>query len=312
MLRFNNSVFNSIFIWYVARMATNCVGRNGLVRSQIGSVRVASDERHFLEELFHWALDSAHHPVQHKESDSKYALLKKREKRQCLKAYRGLETRVRGLLHRFPQDARLRRVLVTVSEGVSELERKRTGGWVSHQSRDRQHGWYAPKGVMPAIGPRLLLAVCIAKELWPTESPYQLVVKGQGGSQLGNIDALDARTRAVEKQVSRVLTNTEKYPVWGGNRTGDPLVLLRQEVSDFKDWRDNCRVDRTRMTHEEFEAQFEDYMQRIRPTSEEKDLVARILDNFSASRKQSKPGNNSQARICTHFLKFTPEVPPWI
>src|SRR6059058_6565741 len=98
MLRFSNSVFNSIFMWYVARMATNCVRRNGLLRPEIGPPRVASEERLFLEELFHWALDSAHHPVQHKESDSKYDLLKKREKRQRAIAYRGLEIRVRRLL----------------------------------------------------------------------------------------------------------------------------------------------------------------------------------------------------------------------
>ena len=187
-------------------------------------------------------------------------------------------TRFRG------ENPPLRRIAAIISERVSRLSENR--GWVRYVSKDQKNSWYLPKGAQPAMPPRLLLAACIAKALDPTKSPYDLVTKRL------SVNGLSMEKRAVEMQIRRLLANPEKYPVYGAGPTRDPVVLLRQELGDFKIWKEDQRVDRTAMSTAEFDSQFEDYLGRIHPTSEEVELLGRLLDNFRNKPTHPRDGSS--------------------
>ena len=276
MPRLNNSVFNAIrsvlplLIWQdVACMRplirNRRTKRNEHLESRIRSVAVTCD-RPFLRSLFDWLLSPVHFP--------ELASISRNSRKRKLRAYRLLSGRVSGLMKRFPDEkARLMRVSAIISERVSSLSEARS--WVTYVSKDGKHSWYGPKGPQPAMAPRLLLAACIARALDPTKSPYDLVVK-----QLSD-NGHSMERRAVEMQIRRLLDSPKKHPVYGADRTTDDLVvLLRQELLDFKIWKEDQSVDRTKMSIEEFDSQFEDYLGRIHPSSEEVELLSRLLDNF--------------------------------
>ncbi len=99
-------------------------------------------------------------------------------------------------------------------------------------------------------------------------------------------------------QIGRLLANPGKCHVYGAGPTQrDPVVLLRQELFDFKSWKEDQRVDRTKMSTEEFDSQYEDYLGRIHPTSEEMELLRRLLDNFCKTRKPVHAKNGPAATL---------------
>ena len=247
--------------------------RNQHLESRIDSAAVTCD-RSFLESLFHWLLSPAHFP----EVTSRTG-----RRKQTLRAYRLLSGRVKGLMRRFPsENAPLAGVLAIVYERVRKISETR--GWVTYVSKDRKQSWYVPKGSLPAIAPRLLLAACIAKALDSGKAPYDLVVEELSSN------GLHMEKRTVEMQIRRLLANPEKHAVYGAGRATDPVVLLRQELFDFKTWKEDQRVDRTNMSAEEFDSQFEEYLGQIHPTSEELALLHYLLSNFCKTRKPGCTG----------------------
>jgi hypothetical protein len=249
---------------------------NGLPPSQIGSAHVASEDQiPFLKEAFVWALDTTHWPMPLKELP--LSKVKARRRRQLLRAYQLLLGRVTGLRRRFPREEPLKNIAGTISLGIRELRANQ--GEVAYLSKGG-FGWHTRKRTMPAIGPRLLLAVCIAKELWPKRSPYQAAVEQQGYAQDPNPEVVDSHRRAIEKQVFRVLNHPEKYLYIGVGHATDPYVLLKHELFHFKMWREDQREDRSRMSIEEYDRQFYEYLNRIHPTPEEETLLANLLEQF--------------------------------
>lgn len=272
-------------------MAISETHDNGLRQSQIASAHVASEaQRVFLKEVFIWALDPAHWPRSLKESETEIGKARKKQKRQQLRAYQALSGRVAGLRKQFPHDEASIGLSDIISAKMREL--KDGLGWVAYTAKDG-FSWYMRKGAKPAIGSRLLLAVCIAKELWPERSPYQVVLEQLGYAEDANPDVLNNQKRAIEKQVFRVLRHPEKYPICSADRTTDPYVLLKKELLDFKTWREDQRENRAEMSIEEFEAQFDDYLNRIHPTPDEEKLLATILEKFVQ-------GSQNRSRKATH------------
>jgi hypothetical protein len=259
---------------------------NGLRQSQIVSPDVASEAQGvFLKEVFIWVLDPAHWPRSLKESETEIGRARKKQKRQQFRAYQALSERVGDLLQKFPHDKALLGISEIMSARIKEF--RDSFRWVAYTAEDG-YNWFMRRGAKPAIGPRLLLAVCIAKELWPERSPYQVVVEQMGHAQDHNPDVVNNHIRAVEKQVFRVLRQPEKYPVAGADRTRDPYVLLRSELFDFKAWKER-QHERADMTIEEFDQQFDDYMNRIHPTPEEEKLLRTLFEKFAqGSRSRSK------------------------
>jgi len=231
-----------------------------------------------------------------KESENERGKARKKQEHQQFRAYQALSERVEALLQRFPQDKALIGISEIMSARIKEL--RDSLRWVSYTARDG-YSWFMRRGAKPAIGPRLLLAVCIARELWPERSPYQVVVEQIGHTQDENADVVNNHIRAVEKQVFRVLRHPEKYPAFGADRSTDPYVLLRNELFDFKAWkaRQNERAD---MPIEEFDQQFDDYLKRIHPTAEEEQLLRTLLENFvQGSRSWSRQAKRNQLVCAT-------------
>ena len=246
---------------------------SGLQEHRTGPPRVASGQRAFLIEVFCWATDPMRWPTPLKERPR--SEFKKKRKRRQLRAYQSLLERVARLRRDFPQDEPLRRVSSIVSDGINELR-----NWVTYGSRDG-YSWSVQKGgAKPAIGPRLLLAVCIAKTLWPGRSPYQAVAEQLGFGPGTSVDAIENQKRAIEKQIFRVIKSPEKSPVYGAPRTSNVLLLLRQELLDFKIWKEQQREGDAEMSIEEFDAHFNEYLDRIHPTPEEDALLAGLLEQF--------------------------------
>ena len=269
----SKDIFNWALTCYGPSMPTRDRKDNGLLESQNGSGRVASEAQiPFLNELLRWSLDTTHWPVPAKQSANAPW---RRRKRSNLRAYQSLARRIERLLRQFPQDERLRRIAAEMAEAIKDP--KAASQLVSYSSKGG-YSWFIPRGVKPAIGPRLLLAVCIAKELYPARSPYQVVLEESGKIEGKNADAVNCQKRAIEKQIFRVLQHPEKYPVPGGPPTTDPCVLLGHELVDFKIWKEEqAHPD---MSIEEFDRQFNDYLIRIHPTAEEEELLARLVEQF--------------------------------
>jgi hypothetical protein len=263
---------------------------------RIGARQVTSPaECIFLEELFVWLLDQAHWPRTQKEWGNGNRGGHKKQQLQQLRAYKAMLGRVRSLSRQFPHDRAWLDVSEVISRRITELgELTRL---VTYAAKDG-FNWYMPKGVMPAIGPRLLLALCIAKELHPARSPYLVVIEQMGQAQDPNPDIVNNYIRAIQKRGLDVIRQPKKYPVFGGERTSDPVVLLRHELFDFKCWKEQQR-QRPDQTIEEFDAQFGEYMNRIRPTAAEEKLLRTLLKNFvqgthRSTRAKPEPGATSK------------------
>jgi hypothetical protein len=226
-----------------------------------------------------------------KESHNEIREAGKKKKRQQLRAYKALSGRIADLLRQFPQDQALSDISARMSTRINQL---RDGlAWVAYTAKGG-YSWYVRRGVMPAIAPRQLLAVCIAKELWPDRSPYQVVIEQMGYARDEKPEIVNNRIRALEKQVFRVLRHPEKYPVAGGERTSDPYVLLRQELLDFKIWKEHLQ-QRADISIEEFDAHFDEYSNRIHPTPEEEQLLRGLLDRFlRATQSRSRRGSRNE------------------
>lgn len=263
-----------------------------LPQHEIGSAQVTSvTERVFLGEVFAWLLDPTHLPMTQKESDTPMRRAKKNRKRQYLRKCKAILERVNELRREFPDEKTWIDVSETISARIDGLSEEMTR--VTYAARDGS-SWYMSKGIMPAIGPRLLLAVCIAQELWPERSPYQAVVEQMGQAADPNRDAIDSRTRAIRKRALDVLKRPNRYPVYGSPRATDPCVLLRHELFDFKCWKDK-QQERPDQTMEEFDAQFNQYLDRIHPTAAEEKLLRRLLDKFvKETEKRSKKAKGKQ------------------
>lgn len=196
-------------------MTTSATNDNGLPPSQVGSGLVASEEHLvLLKQAFVWALDSTLWPLPLKQSARNKFNVKR--KRQLMRAYLSLLGRVTGLSRQFPQDERLGNIVGIVSAGIKEL--KANQGWIVYTAKGRR-SWNTRRRTKPAIGPRLLLAICIAKELWPKRSPYQVVGEQLGHAQDKNPDAVSTRKRAIEKQVFRVIEQFRFIPTGRESRS---------------------------------------------------------------------------------------------
>jgi hypothetical protein len=276
------------------KMANPEVPLNGIPQHQIGSGSVASAaQRLSLEQAFVYALDPTHWPMTLKESQNQMREAKKKKKRQQLRAYKALLGRIAGLLRQFPQDQALSDISGRMSTRINQL---RDGlAWVAYTAKDG-YSWCMCRGVMPAIAPRQLLAVCIAKELWPDRSPYQVVIEQMGYAH-EKAEIVNNHIRALEKQVFRVLRHPEEYPVFGGERTTDPYVLLRQELLDFKIWKEH-QQERADISIEEFDAHFDEYLNRIHPTPEEEQLLRGLLDRFLRATQSRSRGGNRNKPVC--------------
>jgi hypothetical protein len=268
---------------------------------EIGSGQVTSEaERVLLQEVFVWLLDQAHLPSTQKESDNALRRAKKKRQRQELRICKAIFGRVQELVRQFPEN----QTWIVISESISAriIELSEQMQWVAYTANDG-YSWYMRRGVMPAIGPRLLLALCIAQELWPERSPYRVVVEQMGLAGDPNPDIVDNSIRAIKKRALDVLKSPEKYPVAGGPRTTDPWVLLRHELLDFKLWKET-QQEPPDQSIEEFEAQFSEYMNRIHPTADEEHLLRKLLDKFvegiqTRSRKQNLENELSYRKIQT-------------
>lgn len=257
---------------------------------EIGSAQVTSEaERIFLQEVLVWLLDPAHLPMTQKEADSPLRRAKRKRQRQELRSCKALLERVAGLQQHYPQDKRWVIISEMISGRIKELREARQ--WVAYAAKDG-YSWYMRRGVMPAIAPRLLLALCIARELWPDRSPYQVVVEQMGHAQDANPDIVNNYTRAIQKRALDVLKKPEKYPVAGAAPTTDPCVLLWHELFDFKSWKEKPQQNPD-MSIEEFEAHFDEYRKRIHPTAQEERLLRRLLDKFVE-------GTKSRSRKAKH------------
>jgi hypothetical protein len=273
-------------------MATSEKQDKELLPHEIGSRQVTSRaERVFLEELFVWQLDRTHWPRTQKELGGENR--RGRKQTQQNRVYKAMLGRVSSLSRQFPQDRTWLVVYEVISLRIREL-REQTR-LVTYAAKDG-HNWYMPRGVMPAIGPRVLLALCIAKELYPARSPYLVVVGQMGYAQDPNPDIVNNYIRAIQKRGLDVLKQPRRYPVFGGERTADPQVLLRHELFDFKCWKEQQR-QRPDQSIEEFDAQFGEYMNRIRPTAAEEQLLGTLLERFvqgthRSTRAKPEPGTN--------------------
>jgi len=271
-----------------------------LLQHQIGSAPVASvAQRLFLRQVFVWALDPAHSPMTLKESQNEIREAGKKKKRQQLRAYKALLGRIAELLRQFPQDQALSEIAGIMSTRVQQLRERLT--WVAYTAKDG-YSCYMCRGVMPAIAPRQLLAACIAKELWPNRSPYQVIVEQMGHAGDENPDVMKNHIRAIAKQVFRVLREPEKYPVFGGERATDPYVLLWHELLDFKAWKEH-QQERADMSTDEFDAQFNEYLNRIYPTPEEEQLLRGMLDRFLQGTQKRRSRKSKQLSCSTSEQK---------
>jgi hypothetical protein len=244
---------------------------------EIGSRQVTSErERVFLQEVFVWLLDQAHLPKTQKESDNPRRRAKKNRQRQEVRSCKALLQRVADLQRHFPRDKRWVAISEILSGIVKELSEQML--WVAYSAKDG-YSWHVRRGVMPAVGPRLLLALCIAKGVWPERSPYQVVVEHMGLAGDPNPDIVENHIRAIKKRALDVLKYPKKYPVFGGERTTDACILLRHELFDFKVWKER-KQQPPDLSIEEFDAGFPEYLDRIHPTAKEEQLLRRLLNKF--------------------------------
>jgi len=244
---------------------------NEHLQSRIGTAAVTKRDTVFLEELFHWLLTPAHFP------EAVSAIGRSRSAKK-FRAYQLLLERLRDFMQRFPEDKTQLGEVCSILASMVSKETEARRGQVSYHAKDQTNSWYVRKGPQPAVAPRLLFAACIAKELYPKKSPYNSVweeLKRNGHHM---------EKRSVELQVWRPLANPKKYHVYGAGPTTDLAVLLRQELFDFKIWKEDQR-DRTNMSTEEFDGQFEEYLDRIHPTPKDLVLLHCLLDNFYNTRK---------------------------
>ena len=245
---------------------------NKHLSSRIGTLLVTKSQSTFLHELFGWLLDPTHFP------EPAQSRGRSKTAKKC-RAYGLLMKRATKFRVLFPEDKdQLRRICSAFELMLGKM--KENLGLVSYDAKDHSNSWYVRKGPRPAVAPRLLLAACIAKVLWPNRSPYDSVVK-QLKSKHHHMEKV-----AVERQVRRLLADPRKHVICrGGGDDNDLMLLFRHEVLDFKSWKEDQRSTTAGMTTEEFDAQFQPYLDRIHPTTEQLELLRLLLDNFNMTGK---------------------------
>ncbi|HZQ23315.1 MAG TPA: hypothetical protein VFA89_10985 [Terriglobales bacterium] len=185
------------------------------------------------------------------------------------------------LMELYPEDqSQLQGICSTLQLKVRQIKEDR--GFVTFRAKDGGNSWYVKKGPRPAVAPRLFLALCIAKALWPSKSPYDVVVR-----QLQSRHHYVEKS-AVERLVKRLLAEPNKHLLYRSSAEGTDLIaLLRPEVFDFKVWREDQQASTADMSIEEYDRQFPVYLERIHPTAAQLELLRHLLDNFSMTRRES-------------------------
>ncbi|HZT35118.1 MAG TPA: hypothetical protein VFA15_04295, partial [Nitrososphaera sp.] len=92
------------------------------------------------------------------------------------------------------------------------------------------------------------------------------------GHRANDSKAVNDTARNLQKQIIRLLRNPGKHVVFGTRGAVNPFMLLRQELTEFKEWKEDQQWDTTHMPIEEIDSRWNAYLHRTRPTREEEDL----------------------------------------